>query len=160
MTKRQIYFYEIIGIIAIPLFILGLFKGIPGFTNQYPWTIFFANETLSWSTYIRIGFWSALFFAFIQYFIFGRKIKNFIVAKVVGILIFTSLMSFIYIVYSMVGIFFLSIDLRTLIIITAIAQHISSRLLISKSTANLSYNRLTIIILILMAVIFIIESHL
>ena len=86
------------------------------------------NESV-WE-HIKIGFWPAFIWAIIEFFIWGRKIKNFLIAKGGSFVLIGVFITGIYYLVVSLGIENLAVDITNFFISIAIAQIISYRLML------------------------------
>ena len=95
------------------------------------------NESI-WEQ-IKIGFWPAFIWALIEFFIWGKKTKNFIFAKGLSFVLIGLLITGIYYASVSLGIENLAVDISNFFISILIAQVISYRLmLVQKNQVVLS----------------------
>ena len=78
----------------------------------------------------KIGFWPAFIWAIIEFFIWGRKVKNFLIAKGISFMLIGVLITGIYYLVVSLGIENLAIDITNFFISIVIAQIISYRLML------------------------------
>jgi len=86
------------------------------------------NESV-WE-HIKIGFWPAFIWAVLEFFIWGRKVKNFLIAKGVSFLLIGVFITGIYYLVVSLGIENLAVDITNFFISVALAQIISYRLML------------------------------
>ena len=86
------------------------------------------NESV-WE-HIKIGFWPAFIWAVLEFFIWGRKVKNFLIAKGVSFVLIGVLITGIYYLVVSFGIENLAVDITNFFISIAVAQIISYRLML------------------------------
>jgi hypothetical protein len=128
-NHKKILLWEMWGILFI--FLIGAFFhfifelsgkniiiGIFGAVNESVWE------------HIKIGFWPAFIWAIIEFFIWGRRIKNFLIAKGISFVLIGVLITGIYYLTKSLGIENLAIDITNFFISIAIAQIISYRLML------------------------------
>lgn len=150
--NKSIIKFEIIG--TIFSIILG-----PVMHFVYQWsgynniTVFFASVNESTWEHLKLGFWPLFFWAIIEYFIFGKKIKNFIFAKFITLISFCILVPLFF--YSYIAILkenFLSLDVSIFIISVIIAQFIGFKII--KLNKDLKLEKLGLILLLIMIIKF------
>jgi len=130
MERKKILAWEMYGILFI--FLAGSFLhftfGLSG--GWKPIAIISAVNESVWE-HLKIGFWPAFIWAFIEYFVFGRRVKNFFFSK--GISFFTIPVIIVALFYGYTWIFkieSLVIDILIFLIAIAVAQIISYRIIL------------------------------
>lgn len=94
------------------------------------------NES-TWE-HLKLGFWPLLFWAVYEYFIFGKKYKNFVIAKAVTLLSFVFLVPTIFYSYSTVlGRNYLIFDISTFAVSVILAQWLGYVLIRNKKDIGL-----------------------
>jgi hypothetical protein len=129
MKRKKILSWEMWGILFI--FLIGAFfhfifelsgkntiVGLFGAVNESVWE------------HIKIGFWPAFIWAVIEFFIWGRRIKNFLIAKGVSFVLIGVLITVIYYFVVSLGIENLAVDITNFFISIVVAQIISYRLML------------------------------
>ncbi len=86
------------------------------------------NESV-WE-HLKIGFWPAFIWAVVEYFIFGKKLPSFFMAKGFSIILISLLISGIYYLSVFLKIESLPVNIANFVISVFIAQVLSYRLLI------------------------------
>lgn len=105
------------------------------------------NES-TWE-HLKIGFWPALIFMIIEFFVIRRETKNFILAKTVSLYLIPIIITVLFYSYTAIlgrDIFF--IDISIFIISIIIAKIVSYRLMLLKN-AHIIANQIAIIFLII-----------
>lgn len=111
------------------------------------------NES-TWE-HIKLGFWPLLFLSIYEYFVFGKKLKNFFVVKALVLLSFIFLIPFIFYTYKFIlGRNFLILDILTFIVSLILSQWLGFKILISKKLSQL--NNMGSYLIVFMMIIFII----
>jgi len=129
ISRKKILSWEMWGILFI--FLLGAFFhfifelsreniaiGIIGGVNESVWE------------HIKIGFWPAFIWALLEFFIWGRRIKNFLIAKGVSFILIGALITGIYYLVVYLGIENLAVDITNFFVSIAVAQIVSYRLML------------------------------
>jgi len=153
MNRKKILSWEMFGI---------LFTVLAGsllhftFELSGEWTPMAIISGVNESTWehFKIGFWPAFVWGFIEFFVFGRKVKNFFFAKGISYLVIPAVISVLF--YSYTSIFkieSLAIDIVIFIIAVAVAQIVSYRLMLLKER-KLCLNIIGGIIIIINIVLF------
>jgi len=138
INRKKILSWEMWGILFI--FLIGaLFHFIFELSGKNSIIGIFGAVNESVWEHIKIGFWPAFIWAIIEFFIWGRKVKNFLIAKGVSFVVIGVLITGIYYLVKSLGIENLAIDITNFFISIPVAQIISYRLmLIQKHYAGLS----------------------
>jgi hypothetical protein len=129
MTRKKILAWEMWGILFIFLvgallhFVFELSGGlrlvaIIGGVNESVWE------------HLKIGFWPAFVWALIEFFVFGKRTKNFLIAKGVSFTSIALLITGIFYASRAMGVESLAIDIANFFVSIAIAQTISYRLVL------------------------------
>lgn len=82
--------------------------------------------------HLKIGFWPAFIWAVIEFFIFGKRTKNFLIAKGISFTINALLISGIYYGSVVLGIENLAVDIANFFVSIAIAQIVSYRIILTQ----------------------------
>jgi len=129
MERKKILAWEMYGILFIFLFgaLLHFIFELSG--ELRPVAIIGAVNESVWE-HIKIGFWPAFIWAIIEFFVFGKRIKNFMIAKGVAFTLQALLITGIYYMVKAAGIETLAIDITNFFISIALAQIVSYRLLL------------------------------
>ncbi|MBM3713355.1 MAG: hypothetical protein FJW56_07970, partial [Actinobacteria bacterium] len=128
-SRKKILLWEMWGILFIFLsgaffhFIFELSGG-----NAVVGLIGAVNESV-WE-HIKIGFWPAFILAVIEFFLWGRRTKNFLIAKGISFIIIGVSITGIYYLVVYLGIENLAVDITNFFISIAVAQVISYRLIL------------------------------
>jgi len=129
MTRKKILAWEMWGILFI--FLAGallhfVFELSGGFR---PVAIIGAVNESVWE-HLKIGFWPAFIWAFIEFFVFGKRTKNFLIAKGVSFTSIALLITGIFYAFRAMGVESLVIVIANFFVSIAIAQIISYRLIL------------------------------
>lgn len=153
MKNKKLLIWEIIGII---------FTVVIGTLLHfcYEWSgglkitsIFCAVNESVWE-HLKLGFWPYVAFALVEYFFIGKYYKNFWFAKAVGaISIPIGVISLYYIYTSILGTHNLALDIIIFIVTVIFAYYLSYRIITSHKDYS-AYNKLGILILIIMGILF------
>jgi hypothetical protein len=132
MNNKKILGWEIFGILFI--FLLGAFfhfiYEISGFLKPIA-LIGAVNESV-WE-HLKIGFWPAFIWAIIEFFAFGKRTKNFFIAKGISFTLIGLLITGLFYAYTILtGLESLAIDISIFFVAIAVAQIISYRIMIIK----------------------------
>ncbi|MGB7605154.1 MAG: DUF6512 family protein [Lutisporaceae bacterium] len=153
MNKSYIFKKELLGffIITIVGFLLHFCFEWSG--SSKPLALFCAVNESVWE-HLKIGFWPAFFFALYEYFVFGRKKDNFLVAKTVALYVipFTIAIVF-YLVKAITGHHYFWLDISLFVIAIALSQIVSYRIITSAKNYS-RYNRLSLILLVILIAAF------
>ena len=153
MERKKILLWEILGIIfTISIGALLHFT----FELSGEWTPMAIISGVNESTWehFKIGFWPAFAWCIIEFFIFGRKVKNFFFAKGISFLVIPAVISALFYGYTLIfKIESLAIDIIIFIIAIAVAQIVSYRLMLMKER-KLSLNVIGGLIIIVNIVLF------
>lgn len=125
MNRKSIRKWEIAGFFIITLLGSALHFCYEWSGGFRPLALFCAVNESVWE-HLKMGFWPALFFAMIEYFAFGKKNKNFWVAKTAALytipIIITSVF---YLLKALMGKHAVWIDIALFIVSILISQYIS-----------------------------------
>lgn len=131
MSKKGIVRWELLGFFFIALFGAAFHFCYEWSGSYKPLALFCAVNESVWE-HLKMGFWPALFFAIAEYFVFGKKLKNFWVAKTLALYIMPILIVILY--YSakaILGDHSFWIDIAIFNIAIAVSQIISCRIITS-----------------------------
>ena len=129
ISRKKTLSWEMWGILFI--FLIGaLFHFIFELSGKNTIVALFGAVNESVWEHIKIGFWPAFVWAAIEFFIWGRRIKNFLIAKGVSFVLIGVFITGIYYLVKSLGIENLAIDITNFFISIAIAQIISYRLML------------------------------
>ncbi|MCJ7471590.1 MAG: DUF6512 family protein [Actinobacteria bacterium] len=132
MNRKKILSWEMFGI---------LFTVLAGsllhftFELSGEWTPMAIISGVNESTWehFKIGFWPIFVWGIIEFFVFGRKVKNFFFAKGISFLVIPAVISALFYGYTFIfKIESLAIDIVIFIIAIAVAQIVSYRLMLLK----------------------------
>jgi hypothetical protein len=158
MNKR-ILRWELVGILIISIF-GSLLHFVFDWAGRLPpvGAIAAVNESV-WE-HFKIAFWPALLYAILEYAFIRKFMKNFAIAKAIGIYAIPIIIAIIFYSYTtIVGHSILVIDISSFIIAIAIGQLLSYKILTARQFP-LWTNNLGIILLILLAIAFIVFTYL
>ncbi|KPJ56855.1 hypothetical protein AMJ49_03520 [Parcubacteria bacterium DG_74_2] len=155
--NRKIFFWQIFGIIFTVL--VGSFLHfIYELSNFWkPLALIGAVNESTWE-HLKIGFWPAFIFGIIEYFKYGKKYKNFFVAKVIGfyaIPVLITLLFYGYTTFMEDNLFF---DILIFVVAIVSAYLLSYKTLISEKVF-LKYKNLAIILIIIEVLAFTFLSY-
>lgn len=130
MERKRILRWEMSGILFI--FLLGALLHftfeLSGFWK--PLAVISAVNESVWE-HLKIGFWPAFIWGIVEFFIFGRKVKNFFFAKAVSFLVIPSVIIALFYSYTyLTGTEILAVDITIFFIAIAIAQVIGYRIML------------------------------
>jgi len=153
MNKSKIFIWEITGAILISL--LGsLLHFAFDFLGKWPPAALIAAVNESVWEHLKLAFWPALIFAFIEWPFFRRRLRNFWTAKAIGIFTMPLVISSVFYGYTAIaGHNILWIDISLFVIAVFAGQIVSYKLLL-RSTFVLVIKILAITILVLLIVSF------
>ncbi|MGM0366500.1 MAG: DUF6512 family protein [Actinomycetota bacterium] len=130
MGKKHILAWEISGVLFIFLF-GALFHFIYELSGDAGWAAVVGAVNESTWEHIKIGFWPALIFAAIEFFVFGRRIRAFLFAKAVSFLAIMGLIIVLFYGYKYIlGQHYLFLDILVFFIAILVAQIVSYRLMV------------------------------
>lgn len=154
MEKRRILFFELVGIIFIIVFGSILHFIFEWSGNQAIVGFFSAVNESVWE-HLKLGFWSAVAFALIEFKYLKKATNNFLVAKTVGIYLIPVVIMVIFYSYtSILDESILVIDILSFIIAIIVGQLVSYRLLTGK-TLPYNLDRVSLIALLLLGLTFV-----
>lgn len=149
---KKIFSFEIVG--AIFAIISG---SLLHFT--YKWsnynvlmaTIAAVNES-AWE-HLKLGFWPLLFWAILEYFIFGKRLKNFCFAKFITLAVFCLSVPIMFYSYtSVLGANYLPFDISIFIIGIVLGQFIGYKIMNNKK--DLRLGKISTVLILLMIIAF------
>lgn len=153
MDRKKILLWEMLGILFT--FLVGALLHFT-FELSGEWTpmaiISGVNESV-WE-HFKIGFWPALIWGIIEFFIFGKKVRNFFFAKGISFLVIPAVIATLFYGYTLIfKIESLAIDIAIFFIAIAVAQIVSYRLMLKKER-RLYLNIIGVVIIIINIVLF------
>lgn len=151
MSKR-ILGLEIIGTV-LAVMVGSLFHFVYRWSGNNPLVALFTAINESTWEHLKLGFWPLLFWGIVEYFMFGKKRKNFIFAKAVDLMIFCLTVPILF--YSYVAIFgkhFLFVDISIFVVAVVLGQFTGYKIL--KNKKDLGYDIIGIIVIFLMTGVF------
>ena len=115
------------------------------------------NESV-WE-HLKIGFWPAFVWAIIEFFVFGKKVKNFFFAKGISYLVLPVTIIALFYGYTIIfNIESLAIDIVIFFIAIAAAQIVSYRLMLIRER-KISINIIGVVIIIINIILFSLLSY-
>jgi hypothetical protein len=118
-----------------------------------PLALFCAVNESVWE-HLKLGFWPGLFFAFLEYFLFGKRVNNFWVAKVLSLYIIPiSIIVLFYSYTAVLGRHTLALDILIFVFSIALAQFISYSLMSSEKDYS-AFNKVALILLAVLTLAF------
>ncbi len=158
MERRKILIWEMLGILFT--FMVGALLHftfeLSGFWKPMA-LISGVNESV-WE-HLKIGFWPAFVWATIEFFIFGKKVKNFFFAKGISYLVLPVTIVALFYGYTIIfNIESLAIDIVIFFIAIAAAQIVSYRLMLIRER-KISINVLGAVIIIINIILFSLLSY-
>lgn len=128
---KKIYRWELIGFLVISL-VGSLLHFVFEWSGYWkPLALIGAVNESVWE-HLKIGFWPAFFYAVLEYFAFGKKIKHFWLSKTLGLYIIPiAITLFFYGYTALLGHHTLFLDIAIFFIAILLAQIASLRLLVS-----------------------------
>ena len=153
MNRKKILSWEMFGILFTVL-VGSLLHFTFELSGEWtPMAIISGVNESTWE-HFKIGFWPAFIWGFIEFFVFGRKVKNFFFAKGISFLVIPAVISVLFYSYTFIfKIESLAIDIVIFIIAVAVAQIVSYRLMLLKER-KLCLNIIGGIIIIINIVLF------
>lgn len=132
LDNKSIFKWEISGILFITLIGSLLHFCFEWSGNFAPLALFCAVNESVWE-HLKLGFWPGLFFALIEYVIWGKRVNNFLTAKVLSLYIIPITITVLFYSYTTVsGRHNLILDILIFVLSIALAQLISYRILTSE----------------------------
>ena len=149
MDYRAIFKWEVSGLLFIVL-IGSLLHFCFGWSGRFaPLALFCAVNESVWE-HLKLGFWPGLFFALFEYILWGNRINNFLIAKVLSLYIIPVAITVLFYSYTAVlGRHTLPLDILTFVLSVLLAQFISFRIMASE----MDYSTLNKTALILIAML-------
>jgi len=154
VNNRSVFVYELVGMVFI--IILG---SVLHFTFEWSGgnTVVGAFSAVNESVWehLKLVFWPALFFILIEYVPLKKATNNFALAKTTGVYMAIIIIPIIFYSYTAVtGKSIFLIDISTFIVAVIIGQISSYKLLTHKKLPE-SFNRISLVLLILLGIAFI-----
>jgi hypothetical protein len=154
VNNKSVFVYELIEIVFI--IILG---SVLHFTfewsGSYPVVGFFSAVNESVWEHLKLAFWPALLYLLIEYGLLRRLTSNFFLAKTSGVCLMIIIIPAIFYSYTaVIGKSILAIDISTFAIAVIIGQLSSYKLLTHRKLSE-NLNRISLIVLILLALAFV-----
>jgi len=148
MRTKKVLAWEIAGMFFIIIIgsLLHFTYELSGFWK--PASLISAVNESTWE-HLKIGFWPALIFLIIEFFVLRKETKNFILAKTVSLYLIPIVITGLFYSYTAIlgrDVFFL--DISIFIISIVVAQIVSYRLMLLKN-AHITANQIAIIFLII-----------
>jgi hypothetical protein len=130
MNRKKILSWEMFGILFTVL-IGSLLHFTFELSGEWtPMAIISGVNESTWE-HFKIGFWPIFVWGIIEFFIFGKKVKNFFFAKGISFLVIPAVISILFYGYTLIfKIESLAIDIVIFIIAIAVAQIVSYRLML------------------------------
>lgn len=149
LDKKVIFKWEACGFIFMTIFgslLHFCFEWSGSFT---PLALFCAVNESVWE-HLKLGFWPGLFFAFLEYLLWGKRVNNFLISKALSLYMIPIAITVLFYSYTAVlGRHTLILDILIFVISVALAQFISYRLLISEKDYSLYQETAIILIAVL-----------
>ena len=130
MERKKILLWEMFGILFI--FLAGALLHFT-FELSGEWTPMAIISGVNESTWehFKIGFWPAFIWGIIEFFVFGRRVKNFFFAKGISFIVIPAVIAALFYGYTFIfNIESLAIDVVIFFIAIAVAQIVSYRLML------------------------------
>ncbi len=136
MNKSKIFIWEITGAILISLLGSGLHFAFDLLGKWPPAALIAAVNESVWE-HLKLAFWPALVFAFIEWPFFRRHVKNFWTAKTIGIFTMPFIIASVFYGYTtLTGRNILWVDISLFVLAVFAGQLISCKLLLCRSFAS------------------------
>jgi hypothetical protein len=153
MERRKILLWEMLGIVFTVLVGALLHFTFELSGEWAPMAIISGVNESTWE-HFKIGFWPAFAWGIIEFFVFGKKVKNFFFAKGISFLVIPAVISILFYGYTFIfKIESLAIDIVIFIIAIVVAQIVSYRLMLLKER-KLYLNIIGGVIIIINVVLF------
>lgn len=153
MNKRGILIREIIGFFLITIVgsLLHFCFEWSGFYK--PAALFCAVNESVWE-HLKMGFWPAFFYALYEYFSFGRRKKNFWVAKTAALYVIPLTITIVfYLVEALAGQHFLWLDIGMFVAAIALSQIVSYRIITGRKDYS-AIKKISIALLVILTLAF------
>ena len=153
VNGKSLLVYELIGMLFIILLGSALHFTFE-ISGKSPFVgVFSAVNECVWE-HLKLAFWPALLYMFIEYAPLKKSVNNFLFAKTAGACLMIVLIPIVFYSYTAVaGESIFIIDISTFVIAVVIGQLLSLKLLSYKKLSD-NYNRISIILLVLLALAF------
>jgi hypothetical protein len=153
MDKRNIFIKELIGFFLITI-VGSLFHFCYEWSGGLKLVALFCAVNESVWEHLKIGIWPAFFYALYEYFSFGRRNKNFWIAKAAALYIIPITITFVfYLVKAFTGHHFLWLDIGMFVAAIALSQLVSYRIITSSKDYS-KYKAAALILLTVMIIAF------
>ena len=158
MNRKKILSWEMFGILFTVLIGSLLHFTFELSSEWTPMAIISGVNESTWE-HFKIGFWPIFVWGIIEFFIFGKKVKNFFFVKGISLLVIPAVISVLFYGYTLIfKIESLAIDIVIFIIAIAVAQIVSYRLMLLKER-KLYLNIIGGIIIVVNIVLFSLLSY-
>lgn len=149
---RKILTYEIFG--AVWAIFLGSFLHFAyALRSDNKLVALFAAVNESTWEHLKLGFWPLLFWGILEYFVFGKQVINFFLAKFASLFLFTISVPILFYSYTVIlGTDFLLADISIFIIGILLGQFVSYKIMTSRK--NLGGERIAQVLIALMTLAF------
>jgi hypothetical protein len=153
VNSKSVLVYELIGMMFIILLGSALHFTFEIFGKSPLVGVFSAVNECVWE-HLKLAFWPALLYMFIEYVPLKKAADNFLFAKTAGACLMIILIPIVFYSYTAVtGESIFVIDISTFVVAVVIGQLLSFKLLSYKKLSE-NYNRISIILLVLLALAF------
>ena len=155
---RRISYYELVGVFFI-IMLGSIFHFAFEWSGGQEIVGFFSAVNESVWEHLKIGYWPAVLFALIEYRYLQRLTDNFLFAKTVGIYLIPIVITVLFYSYTAItGESILAVDILTFILAVIVGQLASYKLMIWKKLPH-SFNRASLIALIILGVVFVVFTY-
>jgi hypothetical protein len=155
VNSRSVFVYELVGMVFIIVLgsMLHFTFELSG-SNPVVGAFSAVNESV-WE-HLKLVFWPALLFMFIEYVLLRKKvISNFALAKTAGIYLAIAIIPVVFYSYTAItGESIFLLDIATFIFAVIIGQLLSYKLLTYKKLSE-SFNRISLVLLVLLGIAFV-----
>ncbi|MCJ7788818.1 MAG: DUF6512 family protein [Candidatus Atribacteria bacterium] len=134
--KRLILIWEISCTLFV-IFFGSMLHFIYGWTNHLSVIGLFAPVNESVWEHLKLGFWSLTIFSIPEYFLIGKKVKNFFIAKLAGVFALEIVIVVIFYIYtSILGKDLLAMDIGSYVAGAIVCQIIAMQIFIKTKQSN------------------------
>jgi hypothetical protein len=155
--RRKIFLFHIVGVI-FTIFLgsfLHFIYELSGFFK--PVALIGAVNESTWE-HLKIGFWPAFFFAIIEYFVYGKKNKNFCFAKAINLYTIPIVITLLFYGYTSFMDHNLFLDIFIFVFSIIVAYVLSYNILVSQKEFS-KYKTLSIILIMVGIIAFSLLSY-
>jgi len=152
--RKLVFGYEIVGMVFIVV-VGTLLHFVLELSGHQPVVGVFSAVNESVWEHLKLGFWPALVWAFVEYWAIKKSTNNFFLAKTVGIYLTPIIIPILFYSYtSVLGESVLVIDILTFVVAVIVGQLVSYRLLTYRKLHD-NWDKISLVALVLLGLAFV-----